>query len=412
MVNFEGKEWPKSPLKAKNLDQEQLKQFLTIRADYEKCAFVTDGHLEVRSLGPKEFVEPIPAGESAITALVYSPDGWVYGATSGSKAHMFFYNPSPDADAVADIGVIAENASVPALAMRPDRTIIGVANIGEQARFFSYKSCGVLLAEKDFTGLGVREIFDFPAEDQLFFSTIDPCHSAGKIEFIGDSLPFKVSDFKLVDEGRDAVVLDAKTGELHRLNLVTFQIRKLGRLDPNGNFSPRLVEGKYGCIYGAGLYGRIFCYDAVNDVLMARKAVAPSLRGHQIYNRVTAWLPEDEENVIYGGTSDGLMFKYLAQADRIICLGKPAAENNACAMACSGKLVYALMGLPNDCAHLTCYDKNNGELRDLGCLLARSERPWNGYVFGSMVTGRNGVVFMGETDRISQLFIFYPPVTE
>jgi len=42
--------------------------------------------------------------------------------------------------------------------------------------------------------------------------------------------------------------------------------------------------------------------------------------------------------------------------------------------------------------------------------LARSERPWNGYEFGCMTTGNNGTVFLGETDRISQLFMYFPSV--
>ena len=51
MLDLENHQWPKSPLKAEKLDAEQIKQFLTIRADYEKSAFVTAGHLEVRQLG-------------------------------------------------------------------------------------------------------------------------------------------------------------------------------------------------------------------------------------------------------------------------------------------------------------------------------------------------------------------------
>ncbi len=404
--------WPQSPLKAKNLDQEQLKQFLAIRADYEKCAFVTEGHLEVRALGPKEFVKPIPPGESAITALAVAADGWLYGATSGARAHLFFYNPSPDADAVADIGVVAENATIPTLEFRADHTLVGVANANGQAQFFTYKSCAVLLAEKDFTGLGVREIFDFPAEDQLFFSTIDPCHSAGQIDLLGEPLPFPVADFKLLDEGHEAVVINESSGELVRLSLVTGQLRRLGRLDPNGNFSPRLTTDRQGRIYGAGLYGRLFRYDPCAGILEPLEATAPSLRGHQLYNRVTAWLPENASGVIYGGTIDGILFRYLPAENRLVCLGKPTAETNVCALARAGHRVYALLGLPDDCAHLACYDEETGELRDLGCLLARSERPWNGYSFAAMATGRHGVVFMGENDRISQLFLFFPPVLD
>lgn len=43
-------------------------------------------------------------------------------------------------------------------------------------------------------------------------------------------------------------------------------------------------------------------------------------------------------------------------------------------------------------------------------LLAHSERPWNGYRSGAMVKGNNGALYLGEMDRISHLFMYYPPV--
>ena len=104
MLDLENHQWPKSPLKAEKLDAEQIKQFLTIRADYEKSAFVTAGHLEVRQLGVKEFTRSIPPGECAVTALVTHPNGHVYGGTGGKRPHLFYYNPAPDADGCADIG--------------------------------------------------------------------------------------------------------------------------------------------------------------------------------------------------------------------------------------------------------------------------------------------------------------------
>ena len=81
-------------------------------------------------------------------------------------------------------------------------------------------------------------------------------------------------------------------------------------------------------------------------------------------------------------------------------------------MTRSAGKIFMVAGEPDDCAHLGCYEDATRELRDLGCPLARSERPWNGYRFEAMVTGRNGVVFLGEYDRISQLFMYFPKTEE
>ncbi len=416
MVNLDNKKWPSSPLKEKDLNPEQLKQFLRIRADYEKSAFVTEGHLEVRALGAKEFTKPIPPGESGINALVSHSNGHVYGATSGKNAHLFFYNPAPDGDAVADIGVVAENSSIPKLLelTKGDAAgeVAGLVNHDEGgASLFVYKPCEVVLKGQDFKGMGVREIFDLAAEDQLFFSTIDPCHSAGKISILKKPrFDEHIADMVLDKSETKLFLLGAESGTLYCCKLIGKEITRPGRLDQNGNFSPKLTTGLDGIVYGAGLYGELFACDPEDEGFKSLGIKAPSLKGRELYNRVTAWTHDRRNDILYGGTADGIIFQFFPGENRIICLGKPVDQGNVRGMAISGGIVYALIGEEGGCCHLTCYNNATRELRDMGCLLARSERPWNGYEFACMATGKDGVVFMGENDRISHLFMYFPPV--
>lgn len=416
MIDLENRKWPSSPLKAKDLDEKQIKQFLYIRADYEKSAFVTEGHLEVRQLGAKEFTNAIPPGESGITALLAHSNGHVYGATSGTVSHLFFYNSSPDADAVADIGIIAENAGIAALAEQPDGTVIGAGvrkgGATKQPFLFRYRPCEVLLREKKFQGMGVREIFDLPAEDQLFFSTIDPCHSSGELEVMPCPIEEPVEELVLAPDGKNAFLTGGKSGWIYRYDLASGKAEKWGRLDSNGNHSNRLLIDKAGHLYGAGLYGQLFTGETGSAEAEFRKLPcrAPSLKGCELYNRVSAWTVEPETGGIYGGTIDGLLFRFSPEEERVYCLGKPAAQSRVSAMSATGGKIYSLLGEPSDCCHLCVYDPVTGENRDLGCLLARSERPWNGYRFEAMTAGINGTLFLGEFDRISQLFLYFPPV--
>ncbi len=413
MVDLNNKTWPSSPLKEKDLDEEQLKQFLTIRAEYEKCAFVTSGHLEVRALGAKEFTRPIEPDESGITALVKHPCGHIYGGTGGKAAHLFFYNPAPDADAVADIGIIPGAEKVAALTVLPDGSIIGAANTFEKkSLLFIYKSCEVLLREKSFAGMGVREIFDLPAEDQLFFSTIDPCHSSGTIEVIASPVDGEICDLISAPGGESVYILAAGKGGIIEYRIADGTVKKIGTLDPNGNFSPKLVLDGQGRLYGAGLYGRIFCYDPAADKFQAMDIAASTIKGWELYNQVTAWCSDKKGEILYGGTNAGQIFRFDTVAGKITTLGKPCIQTRITGMSRSGKKIYAIVGEADDCAHLAVYDDESRELLDLGCLLARSERPWNGYRFEAMTTGRNGEIFLGEYDRISQLFIYYPGIEE
>ena len=401
----ENMKWPSSPLKAKELDVEQIKQFLLIRAAYEKSAFVTEGHLEVRQLGAKEFTKPIPPDENAITALVHHPNGHIYGGTSGNKAHLFYYNPAPDGDACADIGVLEEEASVSSMIVLSDlRILVSVNKKDTASSLYLYSPCEIVLRDEDFKGMNVREIFDLPAEDQLFFSTIDPCHSSGKVEKIPNPVPETIADLAQLDQ--KIFALGAKSGKVYCFTLGDTCTKEIGQLDVNGNFSGKIIVCGDG-VYGAGLYGRI-C-KCTEDKIVFLDACAPSLKGRELYNKVTAWT-KAKDGLLYGGTIDGILFCFDPETGKVLTYGKATDQCNTCALAESSGRIYGLVGMENDCCHLTVFDPADRQLRDLGCLLARSERPWNGYRFGAMVKGNNGVLYMGEMDRLSHLFMYYPAV--
>lgn len=410
--DLEKRVWPKSPLKEEHLDAGQLKQFLAIRADYEKSAFVQEGHFEVRALGAKEFTRPIPPGEAGICALLSHSNGRIYGGTKGSRAHLFFYNPAPDADAVADLGVLPGMTGVTAMVEMADQSVAVAAGDGSgRGKIFYYRPCEVLLRDRDFTGMGVREIFDFPAEDQMFFSTVDPCHSGGEVVESGLPVPDE-SIADLATAGGRLWMIGGESGRIYSVDPggAEPELEMVFRLDPNGNFSRRFGRDAAGNLLAAGLYGRLFRLDAERGVWIDSGSCAPALKGRELYNRVTAFTLEPRSGVVYGGTIDGIIFRIDPESGRVVSLGKPTDQSNVVALAATGGRIYALLGLESDCARLGVYAPEDGEMRDLGCILARSERPWNGYNFGAMIRGRGGVLFMGECDRISHLFIYYPPV--
>ena len=403
--DLDNMQWPSSPLKAKKLDAEQIKQFLLIRAAYEKSAFVTEGHLEIRQLGAKEFTRSIPPGECAITALVHHPNGHIYGGTSGEKAHLFYYNPAPDGDACADIGALEENGTVSAMRILPDLKILASVNKKDgTSALYCYSPCEIVLRDEDFKGRNVREIFDLPAEDQLFFSTIDPCHSSGTLKQIPNPVPEEIADFVLL--GSTVFALGAKSSKIYCFREGDTLASCPGRLDVNGNFSGKLVAGD-DCVYAAGLYGRIF--RCTEERITPLSVCAPSLKGRELYNKVTAWT-RTKEGMFYGGTVDGILFSFDPAEEKVLTYGKATDQCYTCALAVSSGKIYGLVGMPEDCCHLTVFDPSDRQLRDLGCLLARSERPWNGYRFGAMVKGNNGTLYLGEMDRMSHLFMYYPAV--
>ena len=108
---------------------------------------------------------------------------------------------------------------------------------------------------------------------------------------------------------------------------------------------------------------------------------------------------------------DGVIFVFDPEQMTIRSLGKVVAEPRcrAITVGLDGR-VYGVVGEAGGMGHLFCYDPLAQELRDLGIPFATSERSWHGYEFDAACTGPNGEIYLGESDRISHLFIYFPPI--
>ncbi len=416
-MDLKKKKWPVPPGEEERFKGERIKKFLKIRAEYEKSAFVSEGHIEVRRLGPIAFTKPIPPEESAITALTFYHNGKIYGGTSGKRAHLFYYDPSPDADAVVDIGIVGENLRITSLVAEERGKIFGAvarADGNGEGFLFSYSPCEVTIKKLDIEGKGIREVFDTPVEDQIFHSIIDPCHSVGKMEVL--TTPAK-------GEGITSLVLDEKRKLLYGLSdkkgiFFIYDISKgkaiiKGLVDEVNEFSKKLIMDKEGVVYGAKALGELFRYDPEKDRMEDMGLFTPSLKGRELYNRVDSWALDEETGLIYGGSIDGILFVFDPIERTITAFGKPIDQTRIRAITVDkvGR-VFGVAGEPGSCAHLVCYNPETRELKDLGVPLATVETPWYGYEFESAVTGKDGEIYLGESDRISHLWIYYPPMPQ
>ena len=413
MINLKNKIWPNSPLNAENLSPEEIKHFLKIRAAYEKSVFVNNGHVEVRILGAKSFTSPIPPEECAISSLASGLHGKIYGGTAGKKAHLFYYDSNPDADTVINIGVVGENTAVSSLIVSSDGAVYGSTD-GEDSEglLFVYKPCEVLAGEIDYTARGLREIFDTPVEDQVFHSIVDPCHAVGKIEVLASPIPNEGIASLVMDATKNILYgLSSKSGTFFVYDLRSNKVIHNEAVDEVKYFSKPLTLDKNGIVYGACSKGRIFRYSPNESTIEKLNLFAPSLKGRELYNRIEAWAYDRIHNILYGGTIDGIVFSLDIETMKITCFGKPIDQANIRTLTIGndGK-IYGIGGEKGKCCHLFSYNSVTRDLNDLGCLLARVERPWYGYEFACSTTDLNGRIYFGEYDRISHLFLFFPPI--
>ena len=92
-------------------------------------------------------------------------------------------------------------------------------------------------------------------------------------------------------------------------------------------------------------------------------------------------------------------------------LGKPNRQSNIRALVQGHEgRIYGLVEEAQGLAHLFCFDPETRSFTDLGVLGTAFPEYWIAHSLGAMAVGRNGEIFLGETDSLSHLFIYYPPI--
>jgi hypothetical protein len=363
------------------------------RVEYEKSAFVSEGTVILRPLGRKGVTRPIPPGECMITSLARDTKGRIFGATSGRKSHLFVYDPGPEADHVIDLGLLGENCGVrKSLVASSDGRIFA----GTRAEGLSDAS------GKIFCYTPMRD-YSTVQMGQYCKGTIEPVATP-----IGQG---GIAAIVIDDKRRRIYGLSTPGGILFAYDLSEGRVVVKSSVDESHEFSDALIVDGEGSVYGAGRWGTLFKYDPDTDKTSSLGIRIPSIKGREMYNRIDSLAFDENSGIIYGGNLDGVLFRFDPQNKDIVGLGKPVLQPRIRALTVGNDgTVYGVGGSVGGMAHLFRYTPWNGETRDLGILQASSERYWHGYEFDAAVTGRHGEIYLGESDRISHLFIYFPPI--
>lgn len=370
---LENRKWPERP-------NYSLKDYIP---------YVRKGRVENRSLRIfQSLSEPIPPEECAITSLVKGKNGKIYGATSGKRSHLFYYSFSPDGDGVCDIGIIEGAISVrKSLCVDKNGKIWGGVTEGKKGLIFNYDT------SSDYMGEGRT--------------------SCGKIEFVLEPVQGEFISTLIIDEERNFLYgISSKSGFLFAYSISDKSVSIKGQIDENEIFSETLVMDERGNVYCCGAFGKIFKYSVEEDRFESLPLSIPSLAGRSFYNRLQSAVFNEYDGFIYGGTyGDGILFAFNPETNFIRTIGKITSEREIPALTVGNDgIVYGICGEKDGMAHLFSYDPDTYSLRDLGLLYTTIEIPWHGYEFSSMCTGDFGEIYIGESDRISHLFIYFPPI--
>jgi outer membrane protein assembly factor BamB len=344
-------------------------------------AFITEGTVALRELGHYGVAPPIPNGESAITALATGAGRKkIYGATSGRKSHLFYYDPSPAAEHAVDIGVLGDDAECRTLAAAATGVLHGLLNPGGRA--FRYDPRG------EFSVIWKSEVrpIEFPGirlGEDAACGIVEP--GSGKVYAVGR----ESSALFEIDPGAGA-------------------IRRLAGIEGAGRSNAIVLDG-HGHIFGSGKNGHLFRYAISSGSLETLDLQLPSPKGMEFLNHLDAAVT-DGGGTIFAGTTLGTIFRLDVLSLKIIGYGRPLSDHRIRALA-PGKdgSVYGAAGSPGRNSHLFRWDPGTGEVKDLGLPMVHFPKNWVCYDISALAAGPNGEIYIGESERISHLMVYYPP---
>jgi streptogramin lyase len=358
---------------------------------YDKVV-VRQTRIDARDLGYPP-IDVIPDGESSITSLSVAPNGYLYGATSGARAHLFVLNPRHGY--VQPLGVIPGATSV--------THAVAVSASGEV--YIGTSPGGRLLKytpdETDSQQIQIGK--ELPTAD------------------LGQPIPGE-SIFALAIDRNANVIYGLTTPNTHffeysiagakftDFGVVARNIPEGEKFQKDKMMSRMLVVDRQGNVFASGENGSFFKFDPKAQKLDKLPVQAPAVPGRQPWTRVDAFLL-DPSGVIYGGTSDGYLFRLDPEKLNVTNLGKPLNQYRIDGLVRGpGGTLYGAGGDKDEMARLFRYDPSTGAYDVLG-FVDVNRRPyytWQAYEIGAMESDPDGTVYIGEDERISRLYLFYP----
>lgn len=353
---------------------------------------VSQTRIDARDLGYSP-ADLIPDDESGITSLSVAPNGDVYGATSGARSHLFVINPQhgyvvpigvlPGVKAVTHAVVISTAGSV----------FIGASPTGHLLEYVPHDldtlqieignpvptvDHGVAIAGESIAALAIDR-----KTDAIYGLTTPNAHL----------FKYSIADRKFSDLG--VVATKIPWGE-------KFEREKM--------ISRMLVVDADGDIFVSGEDGVFFEVSARTGTLAKLAIHVPAVPGREPHTRVDAFLL-DPSGMIYGGTSDGYLFRLDPHKLTVTNLGKPLNQYRIAGLAAGpGGKLYGVGGDTSEMARMFSYDPGAGEYDVLG-FVDVNRRPyyaWQAYVIGAIVSDERGTIYLGENERISKLYLFFP----
>lgn len=372
----------------------------------ENSIFVTRGTFVAQELGFAGRTPHIPRNECAITALARGNQGVIFGATSGGRAaHLFMYLPMTRRFMPLNTFGAPGTACRVMAADRRGRLYFGTC--GEAGgRLYRYDAPAqdLFIGRMNDTDKGeftllyrppspalaaIEELNVLPAGEGIYTMAVD--HERNRL-------------YGLTWPGGEFFIYDIERGTLAMREIFAKYVTKRQNLS-------RAMVCANGDVYFSARYGGLIKYCPDEDAFKPTGMKIPVSAGREYLNAASA-LTLAADGTVYGGTyADGYLFAFDPKTDTLANLGKPGIESRVRALAVGQDgVVWGLCGAEEELVHLVRYDPARRDLSDGGMMRAKMPKTWTVHRADALVTGADGELYIGESDAISHLMIYHPPI--
>jgi len=346
------------------------------RAEMAFGHFVREGTMVAFPLCFPEVSVQLPADESHVTALDVTPDGVVYGGTSGRRAHVFMATFHGNSAAVIETTLI-DGADNCAAVCCGKKTYVACVNGPDGGRILAQR---LWMSYRDTIQEWV--LMPWPAQD------------------LGLVAPGERIVHAVADPSR-RFVIGLTERHLFQIDMDTLAVTVLAEMSGSG----RLTPGRRNSVFGIDEGRTLWRYDARDGTLTRRAVALPD--GDWTAGPIR-WARDPNTGLLYAADAEGRLFSFDETAGFSALGGRtPHAPAGPMAVTFDGRL-FGFSG--EGIATLFCYDPRTGDVADLGSAVSAIQRRRYGYVFGDAVTGRDGQIIFGEDDELGHIWLYFPRI--
>jgi len=397
---------------------------------HDEGFFPGSHRLEMRDLG-FEHTDLIPADESAITSLIEAPNGDIYGGTTGRACHLFVFSPFHEKtkfllNRVRHLGKIPGHGSIHhSLVADQDGVIYIGTGLNELKQHpISDPPAGhagitiglwadIKKAYSQYEG-GHLYRFDINNDPRRWVESDEEA----LVEDLGAPVPHNGIYALTINTSRDEIYgITYPDGHFFVYDIKAAKFTDLGEIyeqriyaGPDNrtlrSITRSLVCDDKGFVYGSADEQRLFRYDPETKKIEKLNVKIP-----HVYYSVLETFAKDKNGAIYGGTLEGYLFRFEPEQMKTTNLGKPLAQRRirGLSIAANG-FIYGIAGERSNHCRLFSYNIAKSEFKDLGILKVVREPyyQWTALQADAILTGKDGTIYIGESERRSHLFLYYP----